>query len=52
MVLIFYVDDLILTGDNTKKLEILKKNLTKQFEMIKGQSILRWSHFWHMWSPC
>ncbi len=34
MILILYVDDLFLTEDNTDKLEILEKELTKQYEMM------------------
>jgi hypothetical protein len=29
-----YVDDLFLTKDNTERLEILEKELTKQYEMM------------------
>lgn len=34
MILILYVDDLFLTKDNTERLEILEKELTKQYEMM------------------
>jgi hypothetical protein len=34
VILILYVDDLFLTKDNTERLEILEKELTKQYEMM------------------
>ncbi len=34
MILILYVDDLLLKEDNTNRLEILEKELTKQYEMM------------------
>ncbi len=34
VILILYVDDLLLKEDNTNRLEILEKELTKQYEMM------------------
>jgi len=34
VILILYVDDLFLIHDNTNRLEILEKELTKQYEMM------------------
>jgi hypothetical protein len=34
MILILYVDDLFLIGDNTNRLEIFEKEFTKQYEMM------------------
>jgi len=33
VIFIFYIDDLFLIGDDTKRLNILEKELTKHYEM-------------------
>jgi hypothetical protein len=33
VILIFYIDDLFLIGDDTKRLNILEEELTKHYEM-------------------